>query len=265
MKIGFLITARLKSSRLPYKVLKDLNGKSVIEHIIDRSKMIHEISDIILCTSTNPQDKPLADIALKNGIYCFNGSEEDVMSRLLGAAKFYGLDYFIGITADNPLFSIYHSNLIIDEIKKNEYDFIKVTGLPLGCGTYGMSVKALETVCRVKNIVDTEIWGRLIDRPEIFCIKELQAEGRYNSPDLRLTLDYLEDYEVLSSIYSNIKYDNCIDLYQAINYLQSNDKINDINKNCIQFDLDENTINEINKRFTENYDEILKVKSEIYE
>ena len=69
MKIGFLITARLKSSRLPFKILKDLNGKTVIERIIDRAKKIQNISEIILCTSTNSQDRPLVDIAKKIGTF----------------------------------------------------------------------------------------------------------------------------------------------------------------------------------------------------
>ena len=59
MKIGFLITARLKSSRLPLKILKDLNGKPVIERIIDRAKEIQGINEIVLCTSANPQDKQI--------------------------------------------------------------------------------------------------------------------------------------------------------------------------------------------------------------
>ena len=68
LKIGFLITARLKSSRLPLKIIKDLNGKTVIERIIDRAKEIQGIYEIVLCTSPNPQDEPLINIAKKNNI-----------------------------------------------------------------------------------------------------------------------------------------------------------------------------------------------------
>jgi len=120
MKIGFLITARLKSKRLPLKIIRDLNGKTVIERLIDRIKEIKNIGEIILCTSTNSQDRPLVDIAKNNNIYSFNGDEEDVLQRLLDAALFYELDYFLGITADNPLISIYYSNRIINEVKKKQ-------------------------------------------------------------------------------------------------------------------------------------------------
>ena len=75
MKIGFLITARLKSTRLPRKILKNLHGKTVIERIIDRAKEVVNISEIVLCTSVNPHDKLLIDVAEKNNISYFIGDE----------------------------------------------------------------------------------------------------------------------------------------------------------------------------------------------
>jgi len=264
VKIGFLITARLKSSRLPLKVIKNLNGKTVIERVIERAKEIHGISEVVLCTSTNPQDKTLVDIAKENDIYYFNGDEDDVLKRLLDAARFFDLDYFVGITADNPLISIHYSNLIVDEIKRNHYDFIKLEGLPFGSATYGMNVKALETVCKVKTIVDTEIWGYLIDRPEIFDIKLIKVECKLNKPELRFTLDYDEDYYLINNIYSNVPFETVINLYDVIDYLDNNPEIATINQNCVQLDLDENVKKNINKYFSDNLESIKNLKNEIY-
>ena len=111
MKIGFLITARLKSSRLKLKILKPLNGYSVIERVIQRAKKIEDCSDIVLCTSYVSQDLPLIRIAKDNNIFHYSGNPDDVLG-LLDAAELYQMDYFIGITADNPLFSIHHGNII---------------------------------------------------------------------------------------------------------------------------------------------------------
>ncbi|MFZ5969490.1 MAG: cytidylyltransferase domain-containing protein [Bacillota bacterium] len=264
MKIGFLITARLKSSRLPFKILKDLNGKTVIERIIDRAKEIKDISEIILCTSTNPQDKPLIDMARKNDIYYYNGSEDDVLQRLLDASKLFSLDYFLGITADNPLFTIYYSDLIVDEIKTNDYDFIKIEGLPLGCATYGMKVEALETVCRIKNMMDTEIWGPLINRPEIFNIKTIQVPEELRKPDLRLTLDYQEDYELIRHLYEVLDYEKVLNLHDAIDYLEKNLEVRNINKHCKQMELTKEALDKIKRHYHENYEKIMKIKEEIY-
>lgn len=264
MQIGFLITARLKSSRLPLKILKDLHGKTVIERIIDRAKEINNISEIVICTSTNTQDKPLIDIAKRNEIYYFLGDEDDVLQRLFDAAKFFELDYFLGITADNPLFSIYHSNLIVDEIKRNRHDFIKLDGLPLGAATFGMKVKALETVCKIKTLVNTEIWGYLIDRPEIFDVKTIKVDGKLNRPELRLTLDYQEDYELINNIYRNVPFQEVLNLYSVVDYLDKNPEVAKLNKDCIQLDLNEKVKEKIDKNYKNNFDELKKLKNQIY-
>lgn len=264
MKIGFLITARLKSLRLPSKIIKDLNGKTVIERIIDRAKEIQGISEIVLCTSPNPQDEPLINIAKKNNISYFLGDEDDVLQRLSDASASHDLDYFLGITADNPLFSIRYSNLIVNEIKKGGHDFIKLLGMPLGTATYGMNVKALAAVCKMKNIVDTEIWGYLIDRPEIFDVLTIKSTEKYQRSELRLTLDYKEDYELLNHIYSNVPFATTLDLDKVVDYLDNHPEIAQINQNCVQLDLDEKVKDKINRNFRENIDEIRKIKDKIY-
>ena len=264
MKVGFLITARLKSTRLPLKILKDLNGKSVTERLIDRIKQINGIDEIVICTSSNPQDKDLIDLAVKNDVQYFTGDEDDVLQRLLDACEKFQLDYFIGITADNPLISIKYSNEISKHIKENKYDFIKLDGLPIGAATYGWKVKALKTVCKVKKVIDTEIWGYLINRPELFEIKSINIEGKLKRPELRFTLDYPEDYSFINEIYTNVPFDNVLDLHDVIDYLDTNPDTIAINKNCIQRDLDVEVKNKIDQYYKDKLDEIKIIKNKIY-
>ncbi|MGA1823491.1 MAG: cytidylyltransferase domain-containing protein [bacterium] len=264
MKIGFLITARLKSSRLPLKIIKDLHGKSVIERLIDRIKQIKDISEIVLCTSVNSQDKPLVDIARDNGIYYFNGDEDDVLKRLFNAAQFFNMDYFLGITADNPLITIYYSDVIVDTIKTGHHDFIYLEGLPLGAATYGMKTKALETVCKIKTIVNTEIWGTLINRPNVFDVAKINVTGKLKRPELRFTLDYEEDYALIDTIYSHVPFEKVLNLYNVIDYLDKYPEIAKINQQCVQRDLDEEIKEEIDRNYKDNLEEILRIKKEIY-
>jgi len=264
MKIGVLITARLKSSRLPFKLLNDLNGKMVIERVIDRAREIQNISEVVLCTSTNSQDRPLVDIAKKHGIYYFNGSEDDVLYRLLTAAQFYEMDYFINITADNPLFSVHYANLVADSLRREERDFIKITGLPLGTACYGLKTKAVELVCRFKELADTEIWGYLINRPEIFNVKEIEATAELYRPGLRLTLDYQEDYNLINKLYHNISFDHVLHLHNVMNYLENNSDLIKINAHCEQKQLDIKTRQMIDDMFASHRDEILSMKQLIY-
>jgi spore coat polysaccharide biosynthesis protein SpsF len=246
------------------KILKDLNGKTVIERVIERAKQIRGLSEIILCTSPNQNDKPLIDIAKKNNIPYFLGHEDDVFQRLYDAATTYTLDYYLGITADNPLFSIQYSNQIIDIINKEKYDYIRVEGLPLGTATYGINTLAAATVCKVKTVVDTEIWGELINRPEIFNVFIIRVEDKLNRPDLRLTLDYQEDYDLLQHLYTTLSFNTTIDLEQAINYLNIHPEIAQINQHCIQRDLHPSIKNKINRLYTNNIEEIQAIKNDIY-
>ncbi len=264
MKIGFLITARLKSSRLPMKLLKELDGKTVIEQVIDRIKQLEDIHDIVLCTSTNPQDFPLVQIADKNEIFYFMGDEEDVIQRLLTAAKFFGLDYFIGITGENPLFSINTTNEIVALAQTDTYDFVYSKGLPIGTATYAIRTKALEVICEVKEEVDTEIWGYLINRPEIFNIKQIDVPEELTWPELRITMDYPEDYQFIQNIFSNLDVSARKDLAGVLQFLRENPELI-VNSARQQLDLDQETKDRIEQFFQDNQTEILELKNKIYD
>lgn len=265
MKIGFLITARLKSSRLKLKILKPLNGFSVIERIIQRAKQVKECSDIVLCTSRTNQDLPLMRIAKDNDIYYYNGSAEDVLQRLLDAAELFDMDYFVGITADNPLFSIYHANVISNIIRSDSsIDFIYTKGMPIGANIYGINTKALKTVCKIKQEIDTEIWGYLINRPEIFNVKEIQVDKKYECKNYRMTLDEINDYKFFSELYNKFPKNSVIDLLEAYQCLKKYPEIASINSMVVQRDLKEDVKKRISKFFQDNKDKILNLKNSIY-
>lgn len=260
MKIGFLITARLKSSRLPLKLLLDLNGKTIFERVIERCKKVSNIDEIILCTSTNPQDKPLIDAALKNRIYYYLGSEEDVLQRLSDAASFFNLDYIINITGENPLFSIYHADLVVNMAKQEKYDFIHIKGLPIGSAVYGMRPEALRTVCEVKEEIDTEIWGPLINRPEIFKVKEIEVEQYYQYPQLRITTDYPEDYRFIAAIYSQFPHDAIPNFSDVIAVLNQNSELLKINNKREQAALPAGVMEKIDKFYKDEKGRVIEIK-----
>jgi spore coat polysaccharide biosynthesis protein SpsF len=264
VRIGFLVTARLKSKRLPFKLLRPLRGKTVIDRVIERAKEVKYLSDVILCTSTNPQDRPLIDAALNNGVYYFVGDETDVVRRLLQAAKFFDLDYFLAITADNPLLTIHYSNVIANEAKRGRYDFIKLEGLPLGVATYGVRVNAFEIIDRLKPTADSEFWAYLLNKPEIFSIKTVTVRDKLNRPDLRLTLDYEEDYELISNIYSHVPFNTVLDLYDVMDYLGERPELAKLNANCIQREMAIELKAQIDRVYAENEKQIETIKRDIY-
>lgn len=264
MKIGFLITARLKSSRLKLKILRPLAGKPVIEHVINRARSVVECDDIVLCTSTLNQDLPLVRIAAERGIYAFNGHPDDVLDRLTSCANLYGFDYVICITADNPLFSTFHASLLSDYIRQHpEVDFVTTTGMPIGVNIYAIKVKALNTICASKQEIDTEIWFPFIHE-KLFNIVELPVEDTYTCKQVqRLTLDEPADYELLRQIYNAIPAEvpDILDVYQ---FLRQNPEIAQINQHVRQFSLSEEHIRKIRTHVEENQESILGLKNKIY-
>ncbi len=265
MNIGFLITARLKSSRLKRKLLLPLNGHMVIERVIQRAKAVIDNGEVILCTSTLGQDRPLVDIAARHGIHCFTGHPEDVLQRLQDACTRFGLGFFVGITADNPLFSIEHARRLADMVRQDpEIDFVYTMGMPVGIDIYAMKVKALRTVCAVKEQVDTEIWGYLINQPGVFNVREIPAEPQYIRSDYRLTLDEQDDYRLFQAIYDHFNPDDVVDVLSVYAFLDTRPHIAALNRHVVQRDLDLATIESIDEYYRKNRNWILKIKQDIY-
>ena len=252
MKIGFFITARLKSSRLKNKILLDLNGKSVLDRVIERCKSVQGIDGVVLCTSTNPQDSILYDNALRNNIQFYPGSEDDVLVRLEKAALYYGYDAFLSITADNPLFSIYSGQLVLNAFRKDFPDFIFSKGLPIGSNITGLKTSALRIANRMKKDTNTEIWGPFVNRPDFFNIAEIHFENSPFNEEKRLTLDYQEDYLLFQKLYELQDNNQILSTDRVLLYLKENPSLWEINGNREQIMPGNTEIENIKKQFDLN-------------
>ena len=96
------IEARMISSRLPGKVLLPASGMPMLQHLIKRLRAVPSLDGIVLATTVNETDNPLEEFASDMGISCFRGSEEDVMSRVIGAASSVHAELIVEITGDSP-------------------------------------------------------------------------------------------------------------------------------------------------------------------
>jgi len=264
MRIGFLITARLKSTRLPRKLLLDIGGRTVIEHVIDRAKLVSGIDEIILCTSTDIQDDPLIDIADQEGISSFRGSPEDVLERLLNASKTFQLDQFVGITGENALFSVQHAQQMCTIVRANDPDYTYLKGLPIGCATYAAKVNALEVVCQIKKIVDTEIWGYLLNRPELFDIECIDAELTNIDPKMRITLDHPEDEIFFRKVFDLMANKDLYDFNALLALIDAHPELKNIHGHIEQTDLPGNIKEQIDDTFKKHYSEIMALKKKLY-
>ena len=112
MKIALIITARNKSSRLPNKHMLEVNGKKIIEILIERLSDNKNKYPIILATTTDKSDDALEKVAKKFNIVCYRGHKLNVKGRVLAAAKKNKIDHIIKIWGDSPLID----NKIINDL-----------------------------------------------------------------------------------------------------------------------------------------------------
>jgi spore coat polysaccharide biosynthesis protein SpsF len=234
MRIGFLITARLKSERLPNKIVRKILSREIIRWMIDRVKLAEMVDETIICTSTNPDDDILATIASEERVKCFRGSEDDVLDRLHEATVCFGLDYAINITADCPLVSFeYIDRIARKHISDPQFDLIQCLDLPHGFFAYGLRPEALKKACSIKDSSNTEVWGKYFTETDQFRIKNLTIPLKFQRPEFRLTIDYPEDLEFFNKLFNHFGRE----IYKTpirtiIDYLDQHPEVVAINNNC---------------------------------
>jgi spore coat polysaccharide biosynthesis protein SpsF len=236
VKTAVTITVRMKSERLPKKAVKLLQGKPIIEHLIERVKKAKHPDKIILCTSIDPQDAALVKIAKKQNIHWFRGDPIDVLNRLLCAAKKYGIDFIVSTTGDNPLTDYHYIDKLIEKFKETDADYITCLDLPLGAFSYGVKVKALEKIVALKKEKNTEIWGGFFtENPELFKIEKVEVERNLRHPEIRLTIDTPEDFQLMKKIFKKLyKQSKIIELKEIIGLIESHLDLLEINKHVTQ-------------------------------
>jgi len=243
-KIDIIVEARLSSKRLPKKVLLKVLERPLLDLMIERLKKISFAEDIIVATTTNKNDDEIANLAKNSGVKFFRGSENDVLGRVVGAAKENKTDIIVQITGDNPLVDKEVVENIIKYYTTNQdkYDFVSndvgiyndtfKQEFPMGLNTKVFSSSLLSDIEKItNNPVDREhVPNYILKNYNKYRVKNFKAENKYCRPDLRFTLDYLEDFKVIKSIYENLYKKNknftAIDIF---NFLDKNPKIKKIN------------------------------------
>ncbi len=222
------------SSRLPNKVMINLAGKPIIQHVIERCRK-SKADEVIVATSTNSENDEIEDFCKKIGCPCFRGSEEDVLDRYFQAAEENKADIVIRITSDCPLIDYALIDLLIDEFSSKSYDYISnvlARTFPRGLDAEIFSFAALKKAHELaeKKTDREHVTSFIYANPNIFKIKGIEASGFLRRPDIRVTIDTKEDLEVLKSIFENLKDAAHLPISDILKYLDANPKIRDLNR-----------------------------------
>ena len=211
MKIGIIIQARTGSQRLPKKILKPFYGS---DNILDiQIKNLKQLTlPIIIATTEKREDLEIVEIAKKHHLAYFAGSEHDVLSRFINAAKENKLTHIIRICSDNPFLMIDFVKEIIDKSDINDdYTSHFINDEPSITTHWGifcefvslnalLKIQALTTDPFYKEHVTNYIYSH----PESFSIKRIKVNNTLtNTKHIRLTVDTKDDFLEMKKLYQN--------------------------------------------------------------
>ncbi|OIQ50067.1 3-deoxy-manno-octulosonate cytidylyltransferase [Pseudodesulfovibrio hydrargyri] len=104
--IGAFIQARMSSSRLPGKVLKEISGKPLLEYVFERMEKVQGLDFFVVATSSDDSDRPVRDFCRSRAVPCYGGPLDDVALRFVEAAREYPCDAMLRYCADSPLVDV---------------------------------------------------------------------------------------------------------------------------------------------------------------
>lgn len=234
MKINISIEARMTSSRLPGKVLKPINGIPNLELMVNRIKNSQYVNDIIVATTINNQDDEIVNWCEKNNISYFRGSENNVYERVLQTHEKYNSDIIVELTGDCPLLEVKLIDECIDFYLKNDFDYVsnclKIT-YPIGLAVQVYSLKTLKSVSTNRELEyqDMEHVTPYLYTSGKYKIHNIEASEKQYMPDLSITLDTIEDFNLIETICKN--FDNIyFTLDDILDFIKKNPHLKEINK-----------------------------------
>ena len=225
-KIVAIIQARINSSRLPGKVMLDLGGRTLLERVIEIARSCSMLDELWLATSANSMDDVIELVGEKYGLSVFRGDSDDVLSRFCSVTEGTKADLVVRITADDPLIETSFFKQGIIEILKSGSDYLAFSNMPYGSGIEVIRGKALLDINeKILDPADREhVTKYIIEHPDIYRLNFIEpANLKLRRPDLRVTIDDLEDYLKINRAYWYLeKLGQKVDLEAMIRYFDQN-------------------------------------------
>ncbi|MXQ54255.1 cytidylyltransferase domain-containing protein [Shimazuella alba] len=205
MKIVAIIQARMGSTRLPGKILKEVLGRPLLEYQIERVRKSRFIHQIVIATTNKESEQPIIDLCNRLSVAYHRGSEQDVLLRYWEAAMRYKATVVVRLTSDCPLIDpkIIDASITKYLSKINLYDYVSNTierTFPRGLDVEVMSMKALDQANReARNIVHREhVTPYIYLHPDKFTLGSVKNPLDVSS--YRLTVDTKEDFQLIKRL-----------------------------------------------------------------
>ncbi len=240
-KIHCIVQCRLSSSRLPAKIFLPGPNKPLIDHLIERLNFSKNIDKIILAIPKSDKNNFINDYFNKK-ISLYRGDEFNVLKRYFYCAKNFKSDIIIRITSDCPLMDFRIIDEMIKKFLDDDCDYLSNVhppsypdGFDVEIFTFNALKKAYKSA--KKNFQKEHVTPYIWDNPKLFKVSNYWPIYIKNTlhNSYRLTLDYLEDFILISKIYKGLyKKNKKFSFFDIMNYLKKNPKDIKLNKKLIK-------------------------------
>lgn len=190
-----IVTARWKSERLPGKALADICGKPLLRHVVDRARMARTIDKVVVATTLT--SSPIIDYCQDNMIDCYIGNEEDILSRLYGAAERFGADVVVRVWGDCPMVDPELIDDVVELLIQNNYNYTHNTGYARGQEVSAIPFHILSDLCQDLNDWEFRHWFH------VYCVKNLnvgEVKNPIDAAKVNYAVDTQEDLERIREI-----------------------------------------------------------------
>lgn len=250
-----IIQARMGSTRLPGKVLLPLNGKPVLEFVVRRASAAARVARVIVATSDLPGDDEIEKWCKENDVPCVRGSSDDVLARYLRAEQQYPCENIVRITADCPLVDpgIIDSLLALHEATQSDYTSNEVPPtFPVGFDSEVVKAEVLRNVGQIATLKSHREHVTLYVRENTDKFKVTNLDSAIaGAKQIRLTLDRVEDYEVLKALIEKLPADEMLfSFYQILDIIKKFPELTHVNSGIDRFEGVKKSAKEENRKLS---------------
>lgn len=210
-KTVMIVQARMTSTRLPGKVMLPVLGRPLLSFQIERLNRVTRCDQLCIAVTENPEDDKIVELCGREGVSVFRGSEDDVLSRYLGAAKMCHADVVVRATSDCPLIDPEICDQVIATFFDEGYDYVSNVSprkFPRGMDTEVFSLDVLEKLSNMTTDAGERehVTLGILHHPEDFSIGSVTSATDHSH--YRWTVDTAEDFALIEKILSEIYPEN---------------------------------------------------------
>lgn len=207
-----IVQARISSTRLPGKVMLPLLGEPVLTHVLRRAGRARSLDEVVVATTTLPEDEAIVELAGAAGRPVVRGSETDLLDRYLAAARANDAEVIVRITSDCPLIDPALIDLVVDAFWAHDVDYasnmLRPLTFPQGLAVEVVRRAALERAGREDR---DPAWREhatpyIYRHPELFSLHRVAADRDH--AERRWTLDTPEDYALIKRLFEALGRDD---------------------------------------------------------